>query len=263
MLDKGAGLAPVAEVNGGRALDAAEVDDEAKDDEKDDEKDFENGKEELDLAEHADETHANDDGEDDEGNDPDGRVDVGPKLKEHANGRDFGRDRQQVAVHEVPPNGEAPGRVNEEFGVPHKGASHGQQRADLAKRKLHGADDEANGCVAEEGAERAASLDGATEAKEQSRANGAGDAKHGQVALAEAASEISLLSSRDKIGALGAEIVTAMATTGIVAVVARSVGRQEERPVAAVCATGGCRALVVRKVGVRTVVAGDFNGFKK
>ncbi len=94
VLDEGAGLAPVLEVEGRGAGDAAEVDDEPEDDEEDDEQDLEQRKDEFDLAKDLHKAHADADGEDDEGDDPDGRVDLGPKLKEDANGCDFRRNRQ-------------------------------------------------------------------------------------------------------------------------------------------------------------------------
>ncbi|KAK8930050.1 hypothetical protein VCV18_002717 [Metarhizium anisopliae] len=167
VLDKGARVAPVPEVDGRRAPDAAEVDDEAEDDEEDDEEDLEDGKDELDLAEEADKREAHDQGQQDKGDDPDGGVDVGPELEEHADGGDFRGDGQDVAVDEVPADGEAPGRVDEELGVPHKGAGDGEQRGDLAQGELDGADDEADGGIAEQRAERTAALHGAAQAQEQ------------------------------------------------------------------------------------------------
>ncbi|TKW49901.1 hypothetical protein CTA1_12675 [Colletotrichum tanaceti] len=200
VLDKGTRAAPVAEADARGAGDAAEVDDEAEDDEEDDEQDLEQGEEELDLAEDADEGDADDKGQDDEDDDEDGGVQVGPELEEDADGGDLGGDGEDVAVDEVPADGEAPGRVDEELGVADEGAGDGQQGRDLAEGELDGADDEADGGVAEQGAEGAAGLDGAAEAEEEAGADGAGDAQHGQVALLEAALQVAVLGGGDEVG---------------------------------------------------------------
>lgn len=225
VLDKGARVAPVPEVDGRRAPDAAEVDDEAEDDEEDDEEDLEDGKDELDLAEEADKREAHDQGQQDKGDDPDGGVDVGPELEEHADGGDFRGDGQDVAVDEVPADGEAPGRVDEELGVPHKGAGDGEQRRDLAQGELDGADDEADGGIAEQRAERTAALHGAAQAQEQARPDGARDAEHGQMPLGEPALEMAALAGRDEVAAV---VVVAVIIAAVVVVVSER--RPRRRP---------------------------------
>lgn len=214
VLDKGARVVPVPKVDGRRAPDAAEVDDEAEDDEEDDEEDLEDGKDELDLAKEADKREAHGQGQQDKGDDPDGGVDVGPELEEHADGGDFRGDGQDVAVDEVPADGEAPGRVDEELGVPHKGARDGEQRGDLAQGELDGADDEADGGVAEQRAERTAALHGAAQAEEQAGSDGARDAEHGQMPLGEPALEMAALAGRDEI----AGVIVVAVVIGVVVV---------------------------------------------
>lgn len=249
VLDKGARVLPVFKVDGRGAGDATEVDDEAENDEEDDEEDLEQGKEELDLAKDADKGHADNDGEDDESDDPDGGVDVGPKLKEDADGGNLGGDREQVAVDEVPADGEPPGRVDEELGVPHKGTRDGEQGADLSEGKLHGADDEADGRVAQQRAEGTARLHGAAEAEEQARANGARDAQHGEVPLAQPALEAVVLGVGHQVRVCTATAAAATLAV-VVVVVVGAAGRLEVRVVllvvvrvdeAAAAALGGLR----------------------
>lgn len=228
VLDKGARVAPVPEVDGRRAPDAAEVDDEAEDDEEDDEEDLEDGKDELDLAEEADKREAHDQGQQDKGDDPDGGVDVGPELEEHADGGDFRGDGQDVAVDEVPADGEAPGRVDEELGVPHKGAGDGEQRGDLAQGELDGADDEADGGIAEQRAERTAALHGAAQAQEQARPDGARDAEHGQMPLGEPALEMAALAGRDEVA--GVVVVAVIIVAAVVVVSERRPRRRPDHP---------------------------------
>ncbi|KAF5133867.1 hypothetical protein E5D57_004495 [Metarhizium anisopliae] len=132
-----------------------------------------------------------------------------------ADGGDFRGDGQDVAVDEVPADGEAPGRVDEELGVPHKGAGDGEQRRDLAQGELDGADDEADGGIAEQRAERTAALHGAAQAQEQAGADGARNAEHGQMPLGEPALEMAALAGRDEV----AGVVVVAVIVGIVAVV--------------------------------------------
>lgn len=241
VLDERAGVLPVGEVEGGHAGHAAEVDDEPEDDEEDDEGNLEQGEEELDLAKDADEAEADGDGEDDKGDDPHGRVRAGgPKLKQHADGGDLGRDRQQVAVHEVPADGEAPGRVDKRLGVPHKRARHRQQRAHLAERKLHRAHHQPDRRVPEQRPERAARLHRAPEPQEQARANGPRDPEHRQVPLGEAPLEVALLCGRDEVRVVfrrRVAVIAAAAAAGEDAAVEGAAAavrvRREERPAGA------------------------------
>ncbi|GKT51679.1 uncharacterized protein ColSpa_11859 [Colletotrichum spaethianum] len=99
----------------------------------------------------------------------------------------------------VPADGEAPGGVDEEFGMTDEGSCDGQQSRDLSERKLHGADDEADGGVAEQRTKGTAGLDGAAEAEEQTGANGAGDTQHGKMALLQTALQVAVLGGGDEI----------------------------------------------------------------
>lgn len=145
---------------------------------------------------------ADGEGEEDEDEDDGGRVDVGPpEAEEHADGGDLGGDGEDVAVDEVVAEGDAPGGIDEELGVADVGAGHGEQGGDLAQGELYGADDEADDAVAEEGAQRTAGLDRAAEPEEETRANGAGDAYHGEMALLEAALEAAVLLGGDDVAA--------------------------------------------------------------
>ncbi|GKT95800.1 hypothetical protein Ct61P_13650 [Colletotrichum tofieldiae] len=99
----------------------------------------------------------------------------------------------------VTADGKAPGRVDEELGVADEGSGDGQQGRDLSERKLHGADDETDGGVAEQRAKGTAGLDGAAKAEEQPGADGAGDTQHGQVALLQTALQVAVLGGGDEV----------------------------------------------------------------
>ncbi len=102
--------------------------------------------------------------------------------------------------------------------MPHKRPRDGQQRARLAEGKLHGADDEPDGRVAQQRAERAARLHRAAEAQEETRADGARDANHGEVALAEAALEAAPLRRRHEVRVEAAVVAAVVTAAGNAAV---------------------------------------------
>lgn len=75
----------------------------------------------------------------------------------------------------------------------------GQQGGDLPQGELDGTHDAADRGVAQQGTQRAASLDGAAERQEKTGANGASNAQHGQMAFGEASLEMLDLGGRDEI----------------------------------------------------------------
>lgn len=116
----------------------------------------------------AHECDANENGQEDEDDDPDGAIEIGPELKEDANGGDLGGNAEQISVDEVPANSKFKSRVNQEAGMANKtardlsgvssvqnvqasGQTYRQQGSDFSQGELHGTHDGPYHGVAQQG----------------------------------------------------------------------------------------------------------------
>lgn len=70
----------------------------------------------------ANESHPDQDGQDDKNDNPHGTVQVGPELKEDADGRNLGRNTEQIPVDQVPTDGKLECWVDQESGMADKTA---------------------------------------------------------------------------------------------------------------------------------------------
>lgn len=96
----------------------------------------------------ADKGYTDYDGEDHEDDDPHGAVQVGPELEKHTYGRDLGGNAKQIAVDEIPADGELPGRVNEKASMSDETASDlrsNQQRDAMASGRWQARQEEGEG----------------------------------------------------------------------------------------------------------------------
>ena len=192
-VNKRARLPPVPEAEGLGTGDGADVDGQAQEDEADDQGDLEPGEGVLDLAKDADPRHADGQGDGDEDDYEHGGAQMlgpAPEPEEHAHGRDLPRYAQDVAVDEVPAQGHAPGGIDQQIRVGHEPSRKRPEGRRLGQGELHGADEHADGRVAQEGAKRPGPEHRGPESQEQPRPYGSRDAQHGEVALAKAAVEV-------------------------------------------------------------------------